>query len=1124
MNLINKKIILQSKKLNEHLKCIKKISVILLLASGLHLPAFADNQSNTSQKSVVPANEKLQQGISITGTVTDADGEPLPGVNVQVKGTQIGIITDADGKYTLNVPSNESVLMFSYVGFVTQETTVGNRQNININLSEDTRVMEEVVVVAYGIQKKASLTGAVSTIGSEKLENRVAPNLTSSLHGLASGVTVRTTSGDPGRETANITIRGAGTFSAGYRGPMIIIDGAEGNMDSVNPDDVESISILKNASASALYGSRAANGVILVTTKKGQRDATPKVTYSGIFGVTQLFKYHEFESDYATYMEVFNRVMMASGQATGKYSQAIIDDWRTATNNPNGTNNEWGVPNWLAYPNTDWAGVLFRDQFNQKHSLSVAGGLKNTNYLMSANFTENPGAIAYTGVKRYQLRVNLESKIANFITVGTQTYAIKDSKEPGDYSLALDYMGNTVPGMTAKYDGKFGGPESPEEDKTATNVNYILYSRGGDLHITRVNTSWYANVDILNGLTASLYYNYQHYLNSEKYWVQPTEMYSFRTNELLMGPVAALSSASISNQEDQNYNYTARAVLNYIKSFGDHDISAMLGYEQYYANYRRDYAERRGMMDWSITDITTATDMVSIGSTNSNGAQDDVAVLSYIGRLNYAYKNKYLFEANFRRDGSSRFSPENRWGTFPSFSAAWRISEESFMEGLSPTLSNLKLRASWGKLGNTTSGYYDWQSAYSKVNNSYGGAILNGLAQDKLGNPLIQWESVTDAGVGLDASFLNNRLGLELDYYNRLTEGILTSPAIYLTMGRVGAPTLNTSDMRNQGLEVKVDWNDRVGDFRYGVSANFSYNVNKIVKYLGKLNERWEGDTYVSNIGQAATVSGNQIRTEGHRIDEFFFCNIYKGTGTYKDASGNVDPNGGPKDGMIRTPEDLQWVRDMQAAGYRFNTNTVAPTALWYGEYIAADLNGDGIYGNSYDRTYQKKSQLPPYNFGLTLNAAWKGFDFNMHWSGIYGAYFYFEDMGVNGSWVDSRRPISKHARTNHYYYNENDPNDAYNNITGKYVRLRYNHSGAGFANEVYLNNASHLRLKFMQIGYNFPKQWVGKAKLSNLRLFFTGENLLTFTSYIGLDPEVAGSYYQYPTYRQMSFGINVTF
>ena len=1192
MNLFNNKKILQSKKnkkLAEYLKCIKRIFVLLLLLIGLHISAFAYSQSNINVEIkamtirealkkienqteyrffysddlvyldkkteinvtngsiddvlqqlfksseleyrifdnnvvVVSVNEKLQQDNLITGTVTDADGVPLPGVNVQVKGTQIGTISNVDGKFSLSVPNTDAILVFSYVGFMTQEIPVGERRSINVNLSEDTRVIDEVVVVAYGTQKKVSMTGAVSTIAAEKIENRPVANLSSSLSGLAAGVTVRQSSGRPGDDGATIRIRGTGTFDSNYRGPMVIIDGAEGNMDSVNPDDVESISILKDAASAALYGSRAANGVVLVTTKKGKTEATPRVTYSGIFSVSQPTKTIHLLSDYATYMEYFNRVMLQSGSTSGKYSQSDIDTWREASKNPNSTNNEWGIPNWLAYPNTDWCQEIFDNRFYQRHNLSVTGGSKTSNYLLSAGYINNSGTVENTGMKRYQFRINLESKIADFLTVGTQTFASKDDLELG----SIPNITNSLACQTPKYNGKFGSGEHPA-DEGSTNLIAGLYSSDGENSSMRINTSWYANAQLFDGLTASVYFNYQLNRSDRNTWSLHNDLYSFRTNEIVRGGTT-LPNATVSSSDSRSFNYTARAILNYAKSFGDHDISAMLGYEQFLFNSLSNYAQRRGLMDWSITDITTATEMVSIGVSGTYGAQYDYAMISYLGRFNYAYKNKYLFEATFRRDGSSRFSPDDRWGTFPSFSAGWRISEEAFMEGLSPIFSNLKLRASWGKLGNTTSGYYDWQSVYAKVNTSFGGSIFNGLAQEKLGNPLLQWENVKDAGIGLDASFLSNRLGVELDYYDRLTEGILTSPSIYLTMGMVGAPTKNTSDMRNRGIEIKMDWNDRAGDFRYGVSANFSYNKNKIVKYLGKLVRGWEGSEYVSNIGDVATTSGNAIRTEGHMIDEFFFFETYKGTGTYYNADGSVDINGGPRDGMIRTPADYQWIKDMVAAGYQWNvTSTVGKSGLYYGEIIAADTNGDGIYGNSHDLVFKNKSSIPCYNLGIGLNASWKGFDFAMQWAGNFGFYYYWKDMGINDTWMADMRPMSRDVLKNYYFYNEDDPNDPYNNINGIYPRMRFNHSGADIVNDVYLYDSSYLRLKYLQIGYNLPKKWTQQVKVNNLRLYFTGENLLTFTNYIGLDPEQGGAGNgsngnAYPATRQVSLGINITF
>lgn len=1093
---------------------------------------------NDNKTIVIAPKEALQQQGKINGIVVNKDGEPLIGVSVMVKGTSTGTVTDLDGRFSLDVQNQDITLLFSYIGFISKEMKPGNKTTLDIILEEDTKVLDEVVVVGYGTQKKANLTGSVASIGSEKIESRPVSNLSSSLSGLAAGVTVRQTSGNPGSDGASIRIRGTGTFNNDYRGPMVIIDGAQGTMDSVNPDDVESISVLKDAASSAIYGSRAANGVILVTTKKGKKEAAPRVTYTGIFSSEQASTNLDFITDYANYMEIFNRSMTNVGQ-NPRYKQTTIDAWREASKNPGGMSEWEGIPNSLAYPNTNWNDALFENNLYQKHNLSVSGGSKNSNYLLSLMYMDNPGVMENTGLKRYQFRVNLETKVANFLKLGTQTFAMKQDKQPGNQNGAFTYLFQTIPGMTPIHNGKFGYPEAAEEDGTANNLLWFLNDTGGKNTTTRVNTTWYAGVDIYKGLTAEGRFNYQDYRYDSDTYSRSNDMYSLRTNTVKRYGTT-LSSATITYDADRSYEYTAQALLNYMGDFGDHSINAMLGYEQYYYDMKELNVQSKGLMDFSIVDIGTAMEMVRIwGSPDPNdgtkqkdtGGQYDYGMISYLGRVNYGYKGRYLVEANFRRDASSRFSPDNRWGTFPSFSGAWRISEEPFMAGTKDFLDNLKLRASWGKLGNTTSGYYDWQSSYVRQNYSMGGTIYNGLAQSKLANSLLQWESITSSGIGLDATFLKQRLNVEVDLYNKLTEGILTSPAIYLTMGVVGAPTKNTSDMRNKGIELSLGWNDHIGDFRYAISANFSYNNNEVVSYLGELQEGYvdEGGTrvYKSNLGKVATfqdANGREIQTEGHMYNEYYLRTRYNGTGNYKDASGNVDPKGGPKDGMIRTPEDLQWVKDMQAAGYKFEVNTIGKTALTYGEFIMDDANGDGIYGNSYDRKFTGKSALPKYGYGLNISAEWKGFDFSMQWAGNGGMYYWLNERGVSSSNLGDRTVLAADAASKYYYYNESDANDPANNINGEYPRLRYNSNGAHVDNDFYLYNASYIKLKTLQIGYTFPKRWMDKLYVNNLRLFLAGENLATITDYPGLDPEMGAGLNLYPTPRQYSVGINLTF
>jgi TonB-linked SusC/RagA family outer membrane protein len=1084
------------------------------------------------------------QNLSISGTVLDSKSDPVAGASVVVKGTSVGAMTDANGGYTISAPA-DATLVFSFLGLATKEEAIAGRGRIDVVLSESDQSLEEVVVVGYGVQKKANLTGAVASVSAARIEGRAAPNLSTTLTGLASGVSVRQNSGNPGDDQANIRIRGIGTFDGNYRSPMVIIDGAEADLNSVNPEDVESISILKDAGSAAIYGSRAANGVILVTTKKGSRSAAPRVTYTGLVTQEKASSSFELLSDYADYMELWNRSQTVSNPTAAlTYNQADIDAWRAAKADPNGiyTDPETGnqIPNWLAYPNTNWSDILFAPNYAHKHNLSVQGGGANSNYLLSLGYFTNPGTLENTGIDRFNMRINVESSITDFLKIGTQTYAMQQHKDPGDLSQVNTYRFQTVGGITPFHDGKYGAPENPKEKSDVRNPIKDINSTGGVNTTTRINTTWYADVNIWQGLSARASINYQNYFYDSKTYSKQIDGYSFRTGKITI-PGTTLASATTRREADRNSRYTATTTLNYIRTFAEvHSVSALLGYEQFYYNTSGFDATKIGLLNFSVTDITTGSEMKEIGG----DVEQDYGMASFFGRVNYAYKGKYLLEANFRRDASSRFSPDNRWGTFPSFSAGWRISEEAFAEPLKPLLSDLKLRLSWGKLGNTTSGYYDWQATYAKVKYSFGNSILDGLAVSKIANARLQWESITSQGIGLDASFLNQRLSLEADFYNKLTEGILTSPSIYLTMGMAGAPTKNTSDMRNRGVEFTLGWRDKVGDFSYAVSGNFAYNKNEVVSYLGKLEQGWVDNPdgsrkYKSNIGQVAS-SGSEtgtLRVEGHLFDEYYLRTHYHGTGTYYHGDGSVDPNGGPKDGMIRSEADLQWVRDMLAAKdandkalYSFNGASVGRTALWYGEYIMADLNGDGIYGNDNDRQFTGKSSAPKYNFGFTLSAEWKGIDFSMTWAGATGFWYYLHERGVNRNYLSTQTDALPIDATSKFYYVAWDANgdpdwsNPLNNLTAEYARLRNGSTGVYVTNDQFLYDASYLKLKTLQVGYTLPQKWTSKAKLHNVRIFLSGENLLTITNYPGLDPELGSGVALYPIARLLSAGINLSF
>ena len=1073
-------------------------------------------------------DDTQQAGRTVTGSVTDETGEPLIGAAVIEVGTTHGTATDLDGNFTLTLTTSDPSLNITSIGFTPQTVHVGNRTTLSIVMVDEFNPLEELVVIGFGVQRRANLTGSVSTVDASSLENRALPNLSTALAGLAPGVNVRQTSGRPGGDGAAIRIRGLGTFAEGEgaRGPLVLIDGVPGSMDAVNPNDVESMSILRDASSAAIFGSRAANGVIVITTRRGA-NVRPTVTYSGLFSAQSPSTRHTFLWDHAEYMELFNQAQFATNPlAALPYDPAEIEEWRAARNNPHGLSRfrvggEY-VPNWLAFPNTDWSRALFQNKFSQNHNVSVSGGSANSNFMLSLGYLNNPGVMQNTGLDRYSMRFNLETRINDFLRVGTQTFASRQDRQVGDQGNALTFLFQQISGVVPYHDGRFGGQTSPRDAVTANNLLRILNDRDGNERMFRLNTTWYAIVDIMEGLTAEARVNYQTRLDNNEHWPVSHNRYNFRTGEIVTGG-AVPQTASTFRSSREEYRYQANLLLNYHRTFGEHSIGGMLGYEAMYWAMQSFNASRVGLLDMSITDITTGAEMGSIGGEHRR----DYAMVSVFGRFNYVFRNRYLFEMNVRRDGSSRFAPETRWGTFPSFSAGWRISEEDFMEGTRGFVDNLMLRGSWGRLGNTTSGMYDWQATYAIQRGAMGGGVADGLAVTSIANPLLHWERVTSSEVGMNALFLNQRLNFEVNLYNRVTEGILTRPSIYLTMGMAQAPMQNTADMRNRGIEVVLGWSQRVNnDFRYSATFNFAYNQNRVIRYMGQFERGWQNGAYSWNRADAAWWDGTRIRTEGRMFNEFFLRQVYRGTGTHNHPDGTVDPMGGPRDGMIRTSADLQWVRDMIAAGYSFDGVTTVGQGgqLWYGEFIYADINGDGNFGNEFDRDFTGKSEFPRYTLGFTSSAQWRNFDFGMTWSASLGMHFYLRARGINTNNFDSPgNAIPANAREMFFFFNPEDPNDPRNNINAPYPRMLLG-NGHYRSNTHFLYNASFAKLNFVQFGYTLPRAVTSRLQIERLRLFVSGENLLTITNYPGMDPEIGGAVNVYPISRVLSGGINITF
>ena len=1092
---------------------------------------------------VFPENQNtLQQGITIAGTVTDGTGAILPGVNVVIKGTVIGVISDSNGCYSINVPNSDVVLVFSFVGYTTQEIAVEGRQIIDVTLVEGSQLIDEVVVVGYGVQKKIHLTGSVVTVDAEKITNRAIPNLSSSLAGLAPGVRITQGRGTPGDESVSIQIRGLGSINGGS--PMILVDGVIADMTVINPDDVESISILKDASSAAIYGSRAANGVVLVTTKKGKKEK-PRVTVSALWAQEKAETKLKFMSDMPTYMRLHNQAQINNTLTSSWFSEESIKGWEEANKNPNGTYTDPvtgnKIPNWLAYPNTDWAQIMFQPTMYHRYNVSVSGGGETSTYMISGSFQENPGTLENTALKRFNLRANVEAKVADFLTVGTQTWATKEFKEPG--ATDMTYFYQAYPGINPKYKGLYGASEDPNMPGM-NNLLHSIASQGGMNEYTRINTSWFAKVDIWNGISAEAKFNYSEYQRQDEHYSQNMPRYRFRSGtEVPFDAIGVLDNATSYRYSYFSASHTTQMILRYAGSFGDHDVNAFAAYEQYYSKNTGFSATRKGLLDWNVTDITSVASMESIGGST----KQELGILSYLGSLNYAYKNRYLFGANFRADGSSRFAPGYRWGNFYALSAGWRISEEAFFEPLKQYMDNLKLKASYGELGNQVSGYYDWQSIYRKVNVVFDQKEDIGVIPYQLPNFLMSWEKTATTNIGFEALFLKQRLSLEVEYYIKKTTDMLVKPPQYLTLGVIESPQINAAALRNNGVDISIGWRDRIGKFRYSANVNLGYSVNEITKYNGKLRyeldektlDVWGNPTWrYTNLSDATTGGNNRI-VEEHPHNEFFLRKPYQGTDTYT-KNGEVDPNGGPKDGMIRTRADLDWVRDMRAAGYSFNNYTVGQAAgnLWYGTMLMEDANGDGRYGHADDIVFTGKMSIPKWTLGFNLSAEWNGFDLGMFWAGRLGSWHYIFERGVNASSITQPTDaFPADAMRLYYSYdavaaaanggdNDYDPaKDPNANYTGKFPRV-LNAGSTIPVNTFYLYNTSYLKLKSLQVGYTLPKKWLDPARINNLRVFVSGENLLTIHSkgFCGVDPELGGSLNIYPIARMYSGGITITF
>ena len=1004
---------------------------------------------------------------SVTGTVSDMRGEPVIGANVMVKGTRLGTVTDIDGHFALEVPEG-ATLQVSYIGYVDQSVEVSQQSVLEITLEEDTQALDEVVVVGYGAQKKVNLTGAVSTVKMEALEDRPITNATNALAGVAAGLMVSNSGGStPGYESQKIRIRGQGTLN--NSDPLIVIDGMTGlSISDINPQDIENISVLKDAASSAIYGSRAANGVILITTKKGSESA-PRITYTGNVSFEKVSKRLNLVTDYADYMEIQNAGLIANGQAA-RFSQEKIDEWRNdAGQHP------------TVYPNTDWQDHIYRSpSVVQNHNLSVTGGSKIVRYNLSFGYVNNPGMIYNTDYNRYQMRANIDVDVKPWLTIGTNVYGYVDTNNAnaevaangGDVIWGYGAF-NTVPGMTL-YDpetGLYGGIQNPEEVNVSNANPYRrmwFYKDDFPTKTRRVVAKMYGRFKPFKGLTIDASYSYNYWTRNVEQHLCDRDLYRFTMD----GPVLlreGVVRTYIRKYDYRNMFRTSDVTARYDFKVDKLDASVMVGASQEYNRYTYDAYGKYDLIDESLTAIDAGTT-----ERPTNGYYNEWAMRSYFGRINLSWDERYLLEANMRIDGSSKFAPSERWGYFPSVSAGWRISEEAFMESQKDWLSQLKLRASYGALGNNaTSDYYMYQSVYSASNYVLNNAIVSGFAQTSLSNSSLTWETTYVTNVGIDYGLFNNRLNGSLEWFNRDTKGILISLPVPLEHGTSTVPNQNAGEVNNRGVDLDISWSDRIRKVDYTIGFNMGFVNNKVTKFQGDVS----------------SINGVYKLQEGHPINQLYVLSV---------------------DRIVRDQADLDYVQSLVDKNPDYFATYQRPEL---GDFLYADANGDGEL-NPDDRVEIGHGDLPRFSFGANIGLAWNNFDFSMRFQGVGNYQVYYNNQAFRFVTVLGQsliKDITDNAWT---------PENPYNSI---YPRLRNDaNSKNNVASDAFVHNAAYLRCKNIQLGYTVPKHFSRKFFVESLKVYVSVDNLFTITNFPGLDPEVAATV-GYPTTHQYSLGVSIS-
>ncbi len=1044
---------------------------IIFLEKQIHIKTGSTTLLPKEEKVIKKSN--IQQKI-ISGTVLDNTGEPLPGASIIEKGTTKGTTTDFDGNFSLTITDQNAILVISFIGFLTQEVPVNEKTTLVITLQEDAAKLDEVIVVGYGSQKKVNLTGSVVSVKGSDINKRPITQGSQALQGAASGVYVNTNSGEPGNDNASITIRGVGTLNNSE--PLVLIDGIEGPLNSINPNDIETINVLKDAASASIYGTRAANGVILITTKRGVVGKTT-VNYSTYYGISSPTVLPKTVTDTKLYLDTYVQAAARTGRST-PFTPALIDEI-------------------AALGSKDWVGDFINTGVVQNHDLAISGGNENVRYRWSTNYLDQDDYLKGDYyLKRFNTRLNLDFSINDKINAGvSMAFVNTDNRQApkGDPSGSIGsgtvdpYAGKgnflyqillVNPPNQFVYDefGRYGGTGGESSRSQRDNPQALIDTQWIDIDGTEFQGNAYVEYEPIEDLKIK----YTAAINSQQQSYQSTrleyEQYDrFGNRSALRNPGSLLRT-----QESSIQNITNWLQATWKKSIGNHNFNLLAGVNQETSTIRRIATYEKGFGSTVLVRVGNGTENVDIA--NYNG---EWALQSIFGRVNYNYKDKYLLEVNVRRDGSSRFGSKSRWATFPGVSAGYVLSNEDFWK--SDFISLLKLRASWGKLGVQSSNYYPFAAELTS-GTDYNG--VSGSSLTKLGNQNLAWEETKVTDVGVDVKLFGGKVSLEADYFIKESSGILTDLPNPLTSGISSNITVNAASVENKGWDMSLRTNNQIGKLKIRTGLNITHVKNKVLQIDPSLTD---GDDFL-RIGYASYWKRGEA---AGAIIAHEFGGIFQVE--------DFNPDGTLVSGLDYT--------------------TISSTAPRAGDIKYTDPNGDNII-NDLDRVVVG-NQNPEWLYGFNFDFEYEGFDMGL----------FFQGVGETNSMVNRYTGNFGHSGLREYWLNGWTEENRSNTQPAVFVdrdgfngRTIASGSGGGFGNmnSFWMINQQYLRLKNIVIGYSLPDKILEKLSVDHLRLYVSGQNLWTNSKLDDLDPERNANVNHFggtmPQTKGVTVGMNLTF